>query len=236
MVAGMPKTTSYRARAQADCVVLDAVDDQPCWGVVRFSSHEVYLCEGHRSPPDYRSEPVPPTPEELAQAQALREAEAKTAEKAYEAARWFRPFLTDIDTVPVSQFWASLSPVLLTFLHSALGEALRLSSTNPDPAELAGLQRLGKEATAEVHRRNLSWPDEAYDLDLGGGPFGERALRLYLDLLPDIDVQLLYGTAALVMDFSCLERGVRQVVDHVYRATTARLEQRGINPQFLKST
>lgn len=240
----MNKSSSYRARAMADCIVLGEVVGQTCWGVVRYSPLNVYLCEGHRKPPDYLTEPTPKTAEEWAQIKAETEAKAASDREIREAARWFRPLIPEVSNLPVSPFWSALSAVMLSFLHSGLGEV----HCSSDVSEKESLRRLGGEATAEILRRKLPWPDPAYTLALAGeteeavhseaysNPFGSRALALPLDLLPDTDVQLLYGVAAHVADYSCLERGVRQVVSRVLCATRDHLCAKGLDPQFLKGT
>lgn len=262
----MSKSKSYRSRANADCVVMDAVEDQPCWGIVRFSSLGHYLCEGHRTPPDYvaeisEEERAAKAAEAEITAQSTRTSREATAARlnvavplgvlamsdeqwatwvAHEEARWFRASLANIENTPTGLFWSDLSDVMLLFLHSAIGDGLRCGDGKPPVNER--LQVLGLRATAEIYRRKLQWPEGAYDLilapewiDVGRytAPFGDKVLRLGFHHLSDNEVELLYGCAAVVADFSCLERGVRQCVMHVLEATEAELRRREVEAEFL---
>jgi len=238
---------SYQSRAGADCCMLGELEEQPCWGVVRYSSHGVYLCEGHSTPPDYRVEPVPLSNEAVRQLIEEREQvtarEAAEREKAYQAGRWFRPLLElGLDDVGVGLFWTDVSDLMLTFLHSIIGDGLQCGDGNE--AVNTALMAVGHQATAEVHRRGLDWPNGCYQLQLApevdgyispglpGGkeyhePFGEKVLELHLHHLSDRALHLLYGCAAVVVDFSGLERGTRQCSMHVYAAMGNELARRG---------
>ncbi len=246
----MPKSKSYKSRNGSECVVLDAVDGQSCWGLVRFTSHKVYLCEGHNKPPNYANEPVPPSPEEMARLLADAQA-AKDAKKAEaEAARWFRPILVemrDLEYAP-HPFWSSLSAVTLSFLHSALGETqVRKQPPEGDEEvdEAEALRFLAWQATAELRQRDLPWPEPIYELVLAGeadapigtpeyaNPFGPRALALPFEHLTDSQVLTLWGVAAMVADFSCLERGVRQAAEHLFKTATDALHLRTVETKFL---
>lgn len=264
-------SASYVTRNGTDCVMLGELEEQPCWGIVRFSKHECYLCEGHRTPPDYKPEAPKPTANELEerrqQAQEAVEAEERAWAAAvaewgvprppvgshwtlarwveHQASRWFRPLLEGIDQVGVGFFWTDLSDVLLVFLHSSIGEGIRCGDGSE--AVNKGLLAMGRQATAEVRRRKLVWPEGAYDLELAPewtgiidtrnpqytDPFGPKVLQLGFHHLSAQEVQLLYGCAAVVADFSTLERGVRQCVMYVCHETERELEKREVPITFL---
>lgn len=239
---------SYRNRGGVDCVMFGDIEEQPCWGLVRFSKHGCYLCEGHSSPPDYRVEPIPLSNEVLRAMIAEREAtsarEAAEREAGYQAGRWFRPLLeAGFDEVCAGIFWPDLSDVLLSFLHSMIGAGVTVWPGDQSERVNRDLMVLGSRVTAELVRRGLPWPEEPYALRLARGslsggkeyhePFRERELEMPLHLLTVWEVQLLYGCACIVADFSSLERGVRQCVMHVYWVTGEYLRAQGAEATFL---
>jgi len=243
------KSNSYQDRAGTDCLMLGDIEGQTCWGLVRFSSHGCYLCEGHRSPPDYRPEPVPLTEDEKAALAASEATRKRSLEEQREARRWFRPIEAELKAgaeIPIGLFWSSVSDVMLSCLHSAIGEPIMIRSYIHD-AILGELDRLGRIVTAEVYRRGLPWPDSFYQLQLAPpwvgviysrdpaytDPIPVEDLALPFQHLPTSELHLLYGVAAHCVDYSCLERGTRQAIMHLWHHTEAELKRRETTPTFL---
>jgi hypothetical protein len=232
------------AGVQIDCEKL-GTPLETCWGEVTMTSSG-YRCRGHRSPKLYLTKPVAPTPEEIEQRKKTAE-EAKAKRKAaWEACRWFRPLLDDLPLAP-DPFYAGLSNPVLSAVFSMIGEGLSASDTR---AVAAGVIRaMGRHVAAEVAHRGLPWPLGYYDLKLAtewDGPIGSPSLvpgyhtpftdvelALDLSLLSDDHLHALYGCAAQVEDYSCLERGARQVADHVYQETNREGQKRGLRLLFL---
>lgn len=160
---------------------------------------------------------------------------------------WYQPFLK-YHSVTAGIFWQKLSEQVLQAVFSMIGEGLRVGDAKPPIRFL--LEEMGAEAIAEVSRRKLPWPVGYYQLQLApeweGGtihlghrddpyynPFAEDVLAIDLSLLSMEQVQALYGCAAQVVDYSCLERGARQVGEAIYHAAYAFLKEKGETPRFL---
>jgi hypothetical protein len=270
------KSASYQSRAKADCIMLGDIEGQTCWGIVRVSKLQCYLCEGHRVPPDYREEPTALTEDELAKRRLEIEEQVKAEDLAkaaaieewgvpmddedwlrggwtaarwsqYQANRWFRPFMPSIGDVGVGMFWRGTTDVMLTFLHSVIGDGLRVSAEARPTAVDDRLLGMGRQATAELVRRKVPFPDDCYALRLAEpwdgvhdhrnpkytDPFGERLLVMQFHHLSDKELQLLWGCAYIVADFSGLERGTRQVVMHVFHETGGELKNRDLKETSL---
>jgi hypothetical protein len=268
------QSPSYQSRAKADCLMLGDIEDQVCWGIVRVSRHDCYLCEGHRAPPDYIDEPVAATDEELEEKRKVIDIAVKAEEEAkvaaikewgvpiseedwlrggwtapkwgqYQANRWFRPFLKDLGGASHGMFWNNsiLTDIMLTFLHSLVGEGLRCGPLHGEklpPSVEDRLMGMGRQATVALVGRKVPFPDGCSDLKLAEpwvgpinprdpkytDPFGERLLAMPLHHLSNKEVQLLWGCAYIVADFSMLERGVRQCVMHVHSVLSDELDSR----------
>ena len=163
----------------------------------------------------------------------------------HQANRWFRPLMPGIGDVGVGMFWRGTTDVMLTFLHAVIGDGLRCGSFSseglPQPVN-DRLLGMGRQATAELVRRKVPFPELCYALQLAEpwegicnyrdpkytDPFSERLLVMPFHHLSDKEVQLLWGCAYTVADFSGLERGVRQVVMHVFHVTGEELTKRGL--------
>jgi hypothetical protein len=208
-----------------------------------------YRCRGHREASDYTSEPIPLTPEQ--QEERAAEAERKEAERIakWEAGRWFRPIEADLPNVEIGPFWGGVSDVVLKALFSMVGEGITVGMAT-EPA-LVVLWELGHQAAAEVQRRGLDWPEGYYDLTLAPewdsfrpimigdrghayyNPFPPEELVLPHDTLSDDHLLALLGCAGQVEDYSCLERGARQLSGHIYNVLGAEQKRRGIPFEWL---
>jgi len=241
---------SYRPRNIGTSVIhCDRVgEDGGCWGTVRMTGHG-YRCEGHRKASGYIEEPKPLTAAEIAEIRRQAE-EKKAKEKAeWEAKRWFRGHEHSVEEHPFVQ---GLSLPVLAAVFSMLGEGIRVGGGNERVT--AAIWNLARPTITEVKRRRFEWPVGYYELRLapewdGFGsrfsastvtgthsyynPFDEDTLAMDLSLLDDRDLMVLYGCATQVVDYSCLERGARQVGEHIWHETEAELKRRGIKPEFL---
>lgn len=247
----MSYTASYRNRGVGrNCTQFGVVPGQPCWGEVQGTSRGLE-CHGHHGGEGYKPEPTATDiirERQEAKRQALKaavdEADRKhQAHLQWDARRWFRCLLDQLPAEP-SEWWATLSDPVLQMVFSMIGEGVAVLDKDP-----SALQQVGLPAIAEVQRRGLEWPEGAYELklaprltkhDISGGedsryytPFSEKELAVDLTALTDEAVTLWYGCAAHVMDYSMLERGSRQVVSHLWHATEAELERRGLPLKFL---
>ena len=164
----------------------------------------------------------------------------------HQANRWFRPFLDEPLPQP-GPFWENLSTPVLCCCFSMVGEGIQVGDAGDDV--IPHLQNLGRQAIAMVQKLRIPLPVGAYSLEIApkwegpivwgwrdhpyNNPFPAKDLTLNLGVLSDMDLHLLYGCGAVVVDFSCLERGTRQVSMHVWHETEKELERRGIEPEFL---
>lgn len=249
---------SYKARhiSMSSTIHCDRLgEDDGCWGDVRMTGHG-YRCEGHRKASGYIEEPVPLTAEQILEnARKREEAEAKK-EAEYQASRWFRPLMNELPSA-ADEFYSKLSDTMLAAVFSMIGEGIRVGDGNDTSNRI--LREMGRNALAEVGHRKLDWPKGYYALklapewdDMAGGhrriwpmqhtekgmkgyhsPFDEETLALDLSLLSNDDLMVLYGCAAQVVDYSCLERGARQVCMSVWDDTEKELKRRGLRPEFL---
>lgn len=255
----MRHTDSYRSRGFSHNCNHISNEDEPCWGSVRGSSRGIE-CEGHwngRTGDTFFPEP---TIEELREAEALAEQEAAEARRVadlaekqarkdrierQEANRWFRPFIEEAKGLDPGDWWAALSEPMVKGLFSFLGEGFM--ERDGDAQVQAAIKELALPAIAEVARRSLDWPAEAYDLVLAPpyegvylldrdeyyGHFTADELALDLTRFLPQPLQIMFGCAAQVVDYSHLDRGTRQVAGHVFGTAEAELERRGIEPESL---
>ena len=223
---------------------------EPCWGSVQGSSRGLE-CHGHFGGGSYQ---IPDNrtaafAEKLKrdirenQERRLKEIEEK---KLQEEARWFRPYIQRASKLEPDPWWQGISDPLLKFIFSMFGEGLRCGWIGPPSSKWGPiLVEAALPAIAEVIRRHLEFPVGAYELRLvpedcdgvplcslsiGWNPEPLNAQDLVIDLsvLSDVYLQLWHGCAGQVMDYSCLERGTRQVVTVLYDKTRVELERRGL--------
>ena len=137
----------------------------------------------------------------------------------------------------------ALPEPVLKMVFSMLGEGITVSGASSPVIE--ALKDSGLPAIAEVRRRGLEWPVDAYNLKLSphppktsryrgiDPPFADRDLMFDVTQLSDRELLLWSGCATQVMDYSLLEQGTRQVVAHLWHLTEAEGERRGIDLMYL---
>jgi len=229
-----------------DCMRL-GTPEETCWGRVTYSTtHQGLCCEGHHAKV-YRPEivfdfsnvvetqdgkPLEEDPEDAKQAMADADRDLRFQTMA-ERGKGPHPC------------WSKLSDVLLRAVASMLGDGAR-DSMNKDTVN-RDLQQMRSDVLWQIEQRQIPWPEGYYDLHLAPDwhgvinsrdpaytdPIPEKDLQMDMGALTDRDLLLLYGAAGMVADFSCLERGARQVCMSLFYDTKAALESRGIVLEWL---
>jgi len=210
-----------------------------------------YRCRGHCKASGYIEESVPLTPEQQAELKAEQERKAAEKKAKWEASRWFRPIEAHYFGKPREQhpFFQGLSDVTLAAVFSMIGEGVTVGDATDRAKE--PLWAMAHLAVREVMDRKVDWPVGYYNLTLAPewdpmrpihlgnrdhayyNPFDADTLTMDLTLLADDHLMVLYGAGAQVVDYSCLERGARQVGEHVWLAASEELKRRGLEPVFL---
>lgn len=219
----MKSLSHYRNRPGQDCRSLHE-EAEPCWGDV-FNSSRGFECEGHRGGA-YK------TPDQERERVALREsarieegrkrAEIRARREAeYEASRWFRHVgeWVGVDT----GVFEMLTDPMLTMVFSMVGAGLDTGGGSAKVND-AIVRKLGLPAICEVSRRQMSWPPDPYQLKL---EVSDADLRVDWSRLSDVDLRLWHGCAAWVMDFSCLDQGVRAAISYLWTASFEEIKRRG---------
>jgi len=248
----MKHLPTYQSRFGQNCRQLDN-EAEPCWGLVQGSSRGIE-CKGHWGGGPYMSPEA--VVRELATAKAA--AERAAAEKAVEeerkaaereANRWFRKHIDAAGKLPSNPWWVQLSEPMLNMVFSMIGEGINSLWHEHEQATRAALEEAGLPAIAEVQRRGLDWPVGAYELKLAPQrresviitpdardywtEFDGDVLDIDLTNMPNHELMLWYGCAAHVVDYSMLERGVRQIIMHLYCVTNNELRRRKLQPTYL---
>lgn len=208
----------YQPRGTIHCLSYEKAVSEPCWGIVRYSSSEIYRCEGHYHT-HYIPKPVPMTEAEFrdlqtAQRKQRRETETDQAVREFKS-RWYFPLLGWY-VGPPNLFWEGLSTPMASGLLSIVGEGLGIEELHPTVKEKTW--DLAVEGVALFNARRLSFPAPPYDLKLATrdpyqrDPFPQKVLSVNWRLLSNDQLQIIYGLAAWVTDYSCLNNGFRQVL------------------------
>ncbi len=246
--------TTYKNRGFGfDCVRFGLDPKEPCWGGVQGSSRGLE-CKGHQGGSGYQTpadiqEKWKEATRQARLAEKLRKQEEKEAGEKRENERWFRPLLDRASQVEPTPFWTSLSDHVLKMVFSMFGDGLRsMDDTDDDWIIFEKVfHQVALPAIAEVARRNIKWPVGAYQLKLAPKPraseikrqpgfvrvFFHKSLEFDLTQLSNRELHIWHGCAAHVVDFSCLERGVREVILHLDSVTSKELVRRGQEPTLL---
>ena len=235
-----------------DCLHLEN-EDEPCWGGVTYSGHQKALaCEGHqkegyKEAPPWLTDPAAWAVVLEQRFQEIRDAEArKDQEEAIREVDWQNRG----DTIAKEgkgphSCWANLSDVMLLAITSMF-EACYPDSYHKVTVT-QDLYRVRADLLWECEQRQLTYPKGYYDLELAPkwtgtidsrnpayhSPLSEEQLTIDLSTLSDRDLQLLYGCSAEVVDYSCLERGARQLCMSLWSATEKAVVSRGLELLFL---
>lgn len=246
---------SYRARAGVHCHFLGVDIEEPCWGEVRYSPINKYLCVGHRAtvngeyllPLDLR----PPLPEPPPKPEIERDPPPDDI--------CMGDLLDGEQSIP----WKDMSNEMVQVVHACVAENVRLVGVSDgkwylDPKPIMKiLCRLFREGRAQHRLRGL--------IPLGGGscypyvgaglitreqleakvghvpitneewrnPWPEEVEALDLSGASDEVVRVLYGVGAEVIDFSMLGLGVRQLASVLYDKALLEHRRRDLTLAFL---
>jgi len=179
----------------------------------------------------------------------------------WDANRWFRPWIDEALQVPTTWIWSQISDPMLQVIFSMFGEGWACGGIKEVHSLEEDFAQMTFPAIKEVHQRGIEWPVGAYALELDPelkqmetlklngpiflnkcpvtddikrkGPYGPATLAIELTSLSDRHLTFWYGCASHVIDYSCLSRGVRQIIMHLYHATAGELNRRGLPLTFL---
>ena len=213
---------SYRNRPGFDCEDIHN-EDEPCWGHI-YGSSIGFQCDGHRGggyrTPEQAEAKVEEGRRRSRELTAQAAAQKAREEAESEARRWFRPHIERARKTPPGPA-EGLSDPMLRMAFSMIGAGI---DTGGGPKEIPeALIELGIPVIAEVISRGLPWPEYPYQLKLD---VRDEDLDLDVAAMSDVELKLWYGCAALVMDFSCLNAGVREIISFIYHVTREECEKR----------
>lgn len=213
---------SYQSRPGYDCRHFSD-QSEPCWGPI-YGSSRGFECDGHRGggyrTPEQAKKTAEETRRKMREAEAAeKRQEARRAAEA-EAARWFRPHIERAKKTPPGAS-EKLSDPILKMAFSMIEAGWQ---TGGAPQEVNdALIELGIPIIGEVISRGLPWPEYPYHLKL---EVRDKDLDLDTESMADLDLKLWYGCACWVMDFSCLNPGVRRTIAFLWEVTEKEAKRR----------